>query len=84
MTEYSAQFKSALEVTDIYFLQRLREDTQKDESPGERREIGSREKQRAKIESRSDDPRQMAEYQIALELEMWKQQQEELFTAQVS
>ena len=83
MTEYSAQFKSALEVTDIYFLQGLREDTQ-DESPGERREIGSREKQRAKIESRSDDPRQMAEYQIALELEMWKQQQEELFTAQVS
>ncbi|XP_046857009.1 centrosomal protein of 120 kDa-like isoform X1 [Xenia sp. Carnegie-2017] len=64
-------------------LERLREDTQKDESPVERREIGSRDKQRAKIESRSDDPRQMAEYQIALELEMWKQQQEELFTAQL-
>jgi hypothetical protein len=26
----------------------------------------------------------MAEYQTALELEMWKQQQEELFIAQVS
>ena len=31
----------------------------------------------------NDDPRKMAEYQTALELEMWKQQQEELFTTQV-
>lgn len=30
-----------------------------------------------------DDPRKMTEYQTALELEMWKQQQEELFTTQV-
>ena len=32
---------------------------------------------------RNTDPRMTAEYQTALEIEMWKQQQEELFTAQL-
>ena len=56
----------------------------KRKSPGKPRKEDSRNKEPPENDPRNSDPRMMAEYQTALELEMWKQQQEELFIVQVS
>ncbi|XP_028399119.1 centrosomal protein of 120 kDa-like isoform X2 [Dendronephthya gigantea] len=47
------------------------------------RKESSRQKDPADNDPRNNDPRMMAEYQTALELEMWKQNQEELFASQL-
>ena len=52
-------------------------------SPTKPRKEDSRNREPTNNDPVNNDPRMMAEYQTALELEMWKQQQEELFTAQV-
>ncbi|CAB4003314.1 centrosomal of 120 kDa isoform X2, partial [Paramuricea clavata] len=52
-------------------------------SPTKPRKEDSRNREPTNNDPRNNDPRMMAEYQTALELEMWKQQQEELFTAQL-
>ena len=56
----------------------------KHKSPSKPRRESSRGNEPSDNDPRNNDPRMMAEYQTALELEMWKQQQEELFMAQVS
>ena len=55
----------------------------KRKSPIRSRKESSGNKEHTNSDLGNNDPRTMAEYQTALELEMWKQQQEEMFTAQV-
>lgn len=52
-------------------------------SPTKSRKESSGNKEPTNDDPGNSDPRTMAEYQTALELEMWKQQQEEMFSAQV-
>jgi hypothetical protein len=59
-------------------------DSPKRKSPTKSQKEDSRNKKPTSNDPGNNDPRMMAEYQTALELEMWKQQQEELFIAQVS